>query len=294
MKRPTLEHRYSHRYMDSARWDDFIPRDDDIVVCTSYKAGTTWTQMICALILFQKPKLERPLTEYSPWLDRRGTPVEEVLAALDAQTHRRFIKSHAPLDAMPYFDSTTYLYVGRDPRDTLLSMLNQMQNTRPEEMARMLSEPGAPPDLPEIELPQDPDEIFRLWLTRSSFWNFRHLSNVHFLHYEDLLSDLDGEMRRVAAILGVAVDEASWPALVEAATFDAMRSNADQLAPEVTENVWKDNANFFRTGKSGQWRGVFSPESLALYDEIKIERVGPDLAHWLEVGTRASFDPKTR
>jgi len=101
-------------------------------------------------------------------------------------------------------------------------------------------------------------------------------------------------MRRVAAILGVEVDEAIWPALVEAATFDAMRSNADQLAPEVAEKMWKHNADFFRTGASGQWRGVFSPESLALYDEVKIDRVGRDLAHWLEVGTRRSFDPKAR
>jgi aryl sulfotransferase len=313
MKRPTIEHRYNLPIMDSARWDGFEPREDDILVCTSYKAGTTWTQMICALLLFQKPKLEKPISDYSPWLDRRGVPIEDIFARYEAQTHRRFIKSHSPLDAMPFFESATYLYVGRDPRDTLLSMLNHMRNTRPEAMERIASDPDAPAGPPPGELPEDPDEIFRAWLTRSAipwekdgfpffshfrhaqtFWNFRALPNIHFLHYEDLLRDLDGEMRRVAEILGVPIDEAIWPQLVEAATFDSMRENADRVAPEAANNFWKRNEDFFRTGKSGQWRGVFSEESLALYDSVKIERVGEELARWLEVGTHASFDPKTR
>ncbi len=50
-RRPKLLHIYSSPIMNSARWEGFDPRPDDILVCTSYKAGTTWMQMICALLV---------------------------------------------------------------------------------------------------------------------------------------------------------------------------------------------------------------------------------------------------
>ena len=86
---------------DSTRWEGFSFREGDIVVTTPPKCGTTWTQMICGLLIFQKPELPAPLAELSPWLDMLTRPREEVFAQLQAQTHRRFIKSHTPLDGLP-------------------------------------------------------------------------------------------------------------------------------------------------------------------------------------------------
>ena len=43
---------YQSHHFDSTRWDYFEPRDDDIIIATSYKAGTTWTQAIVAHLLF--------------------------------------------------------------------------------------------------------------------------------------------------------------------------------------------------------------------------------------------------
>ena len=54
-------------------------------------------------------------------------------------------------------------------------------------------------------------------------WPHRGLPNLYFLHYRDLRLDLEGEMRRLARFLGIRVAPAAWPALVEAASFDAMR-----------------------------------------------------------------------
>ena len=68
------------------------------------------------------------------------------------------------------------------------------------------------------------------------------------LHYDDLKADLDGQMRVVAAQLGIPVDEARWRALVDAATFDRMRANADRVAPDTTNQIWQDNQQFFHRG----------------------------------------------
>ena len=51
-------------------------------------------------------------------------PIDDVVAALDAQQHRRFIKTHTPLDGLELDERVTYLVVGRDPRDAAVSMLN--------------------------------------------------------------------------------------------------------------------------------------------------------------------------
>ncbi|MBT5178492.1 MAG: sulfotransferase domain-containing protein, partial [Rhodospirillaceae bacterium] len=38
--------------MDSTYWNDFEIRDDDIIVSTWQKAGTTWVQQILAQFIF--------------------------------------------------------------------------------------------------------------------------------------------------------------------------------------------------------------------------------------------------
>ncbi len=63
---------YDHPVWDSARWQGFEPRVGDILICTPYKAGTTWMQMICALLVFQRTEFHLPLAEISPWMDLKG------------------------------------------------------------------------------------------------------------------------------------------------------------------------------------------------------------------------------
>ena len=126
--KPSVEHRYKSLIFDSERWSRFTPRDGDVVVCTCYKAGTTWTQMMCALLIHQSPELPSPLAELSPWLDMQLSPIDEVIANFESQTTRRVIKTHTPLDGFPYFDNVSYVYCTRDPRDIFMSMQNHVAN----------------------------------------------------------------------------------------------------------------------------------------------------------------------
>ena len=83
--------RYQSSDEDSARWTGFPYRDGDIVISTRSKTGTTWVQMICALLVFQTPELPAPLAELSPWVEWLILPREEMIARLQAQQHRRFV-----------------------------------------------------------------------------------------------------------------------------------------------------------------------------------------------------------
>jgi hypothetical protein len=46
--KPVRRHVYRNHHLDSTRWDRFEHRRDDIIISTSYKAGTTWMQTIVA------------------------------------------------------------------------------------------------------------------------------------------------------------------------------------------------------------------------------------------------------
>jgi aryl sulfotransferase len=303
--------RYRSFAYDSARWEGFALRPGDIVISTPPKAGTTWTQRICALLIFGTPKLDKPLDLVSPWIDMLTRPVDEVFADLEAQTHRRFVKTHTPLDGLPWDDSVTYLCVGRDPRDIALSWDNHIHNLDPvaffsarertvgkdEELMERLAQGMA-------EMPPTEAERFWRWVDSeappeedagslaaalnhlSTFWKVRHEPNVLMMHYSDMKRDLAAEMRRLAKHLGIAIPEDSWPELVEAATFDRMRKEADRVAPGTSESIWQSNSNFFHRGTTGQWRSVMTESDEPRYAARVRGLTDPELARWAHEGSR--------
>ena len=298
--------RYRDVVTDNARWDGFRFRDDDIVISTPAKCGTTWTQMMCALLVFQATQFDRPLDLISPWLDMVTRDRAGVVADLEAQEHRRFIKTHTPLDGLPWDERVTYITVGRDPRDVALSMDNHMANL---DLDVLLAARGAVvgnDDLAEL-FPEGPPipaatEIERFWAWvdaddarvnglrptlhhLDTFWSARDRSNVVLLHYDDLKRDLEGQMRGLASRLDIDVPDDRWPELVEAATFARMRQRADVVAPNTSDTLWHDNGRFFHSGTSGQWRELLSDDDLHRY-AARVAQIGldPELVEWAHSG----------
>lgn len=303
MERPQRIHTYTDVIADSARWDRFKPRKGDIIVATPAKCGTTWTQMICALLVHQSPHLPQPLTVLSRWLDRHTEPVEDVIAHFDNQPFRRIIKTHTPLDGLPYYDEVTYVFCARDPRDAFLSMVDHRHNLSQKTMEDVRRRGNMPEN---FSLTGGANEMFPLWLTRgpqpwmddgfpsgsvlylsNTYWRFRHLPNIVMLHYHDLTEDRDGQMRRLSAALGIAVDEKTWPSLVQAAGFTEMKSHASENAPGAHLGEWANDNDFFRKARNGEWHTVLTPENLALYDKVSAARLDPGLKLWLEGGCKA-------
>ena len=295
--------RYQSFLTDSARWEGFELRPGDIIISVPAKSGTTWTQTICALLIFQTPEFPASIDQLSPWMEMRLRRKAEVWEMYGRQTNRRFFKSHSPLDGLPTGEGITYLCVGRDPRDVALSWNNHMNNLDLEKLFSTLAgalEPddnfGPPPPRPVFT---DEREAVAHWIDDDSpvegvsmsltgvvhhlkgFWEARHRDDVVVLHYDDLQVDLEGEMRRLAGRLGIKVPEERWPALVKAATFSEMRGRAERVAPDTANRIWKSTEDFFKRGTSGQWSEVFDTELLARY-EAKLRELAPaDLVEWL-------------
>jgi aryl sulfotransferase len=302
---------YKNPAWDSTRWSGFEFRADDILICTPPKSGTTWMQMLCAMLVFGDVEFDRPLTEISPWLEFRTTAVAEVFSALEAQQHRRFIKTHTPLDGLPSVEGVTYVCVARDPRDVALSYQHHAANLdRAVVMAALQQAEGAgdPAEVvsPFVKPPDDPTERFWLWVDTASgfagptlaeillqietFWDRRERRDVALFHYSDVLLDLPGQIRRLADVLAVDVSDEQVERFAEAATFDRMKERADDLAPDVTKGLWHNNQEFFHRGSNGQWQDLIDHDGLDRYKRRVADLVGPDVAAWAHTGW-LGFDP---
>lgn len=292
---PEVPTRYRSPDEDSARWLGFPFREGDIVISTRSKSGTTWMQMICALLVFRNPGLPAPLSELSPWLDWLITPRDEVFARLAAQKHRRFIKTHTPLDGIPIDALATYIVVARHPLDMAVSLYHQGDNLDRERIRGLTGQHGpepAPSPRPplrewllswidrDVEPREQLDSLPGVMWHLSDAWARRGEPNVVLVHYDDLSDDLEGEMCRLAARLGIDPPRETWPQLVEAATFEHMRSRARQLAPDPS-GVLKDHAAFFRRGTSGSGRELLTAEELAQYRMRAAQLASPELLTWL-------------
>jgi aryl sulfotransferase len=310
--RPALRE-YRTWAMDSRRWAEYEPGPDDIVIATPPKCGTTWTQQIVAALVFQDPQ-PRPLPVVSPWLEVRVAGLAEAaLASLRTQTHRRFIKTHLPVDGLPLYDEVRYLHVARDGRDAAMSMHNHFTGYTPAQLADFdrvgLEDPLVGRPYPRF--PDDPAEYFRIWIStpaaagqtegtphasffdfEAGFWAERRRTNVLLVHYADLKADLDAEMRRIAAFLDIAVDEAVWPSLLASASFETMQAAGGELMPFTRTMFAEGPQRFFNKGVNGRWRGVLTNDDLALYDAKVREKFTPGLAAWLEAGRHAAGDPR--
>jgi aryl sulfotransferase len=140
----TLFH-YTSDDEDSARWWRFPLRDGDTIVSTRSKSGTTWMQMICLPLVFQTPVLPDALGQLSPWLDWLPRPEDDMRALLEAQTHRRVIKTHTPLDGVPQDARVTYIVVARHPLDTAISLYHHSNNLNRDRLRILMDRGRATP-----------------------------------------------------------------------------------------------------------------------------------------------------
>jgi aryl sulfotransferase len=296
--------------MESSRWAGFPVRPDDIVIATYSKCGTTWTQRIVDLLVFQDPA-PRPVFLTSIWLDARiFAPHEQNMATLEAQTHRRFIKSHLPLDALPLWDTVKYIHVARDGRDAFMSWHNHLLGMNPDfRPPSGADEAAAAPPRPPV--PEDPSEFFQAWIAEAeadlgpgpdhglsyfdfenTYWAERSRRNLLLVHYNDLKADLAGEMRRISAFLGIDTPEGRLPTLAAAAEFGAMKADGAALMPGIEALFDRGAERFLNKGTNGRWKDALTPADLARYDAVARRKLSPSLAAWLEHGRRVAGEPR--
>ncbi len=179
---PQVLNTYLHPMLDSTHWQQhYQPRNDDIIISTSIKSGTTWMLAIVVILIFQGKDVPSP-PMVAPWLDMRHPRLtEEILAIiLEAQQHRRVIKSHLALDGLPYYQQVKYIIVTRDARDVFMSLHNHHSNYTENVI------PAINAHWDGDRFPACPDDIrmfWRDWITKGWFeWEsegYPYWGNLH-------------------------------------------------------------------------------------------------------------------
>ncbi len=287
---------YRSPVADNSRWAGFTPRPNDIFICTPAKCGTTWTQTIVASLLWPDGDMPEPVIAMSPWIEAQFDPIDEVLARLEAQPHRRFIKTHTPADGIPFFSGAKYVFVARDGRDAFMSMCNHMERFRTDVREELNVKAAAAGVMEMPEWTGDVHGFFAVWLPVmgmlehvAGFWERRADPNLLLVHYNDLKADLAGEMQRIATFLDIEVPRPKWAAVVERCTFESMRSRGSEIGD--FERLFEGGAeSFIFKGTNGRWRDVLTPQEIEAYASRVAELLPPAGADWLGGGRRGG-DP---
>lgn len=306
IKWPRKKREIQTAVVDSTRWNEFHFRNDDIVIVTFGKAGTTWTQQIVGQLVLGSPEGLAAAGE-SPWLDMRAFPIEEVLGLLESQQHRRYIKTHLPVDALPFSRRAKYIYVGRDARDIVWSAYNHQAGFTQEALDMFNDLPGRvgpkithpPCDVRDyylhfLEFDDFPGfEFGGLWEHTQGWYDLRDLPNVLLVHFNNLKANMGREIRRIARFLDVEVDRNTWPQILERCSFDYMQREAKKN--QMLENLFSGGGGrFIHKGTNGRWKDVLTAREIARCDEVAARHLTPDCARWLKTGKLPSARPHTR
>lgn len=292
---PKKTREFHNHHFDSTVWNDFQFRDDDIIIATYAKSGTTWLQQIICQLIFQGEE-GHIVGELSPWLDVRMIPNEAKLQMMEAQQHRRFIKTHLPVDALVFSSKARYLYIARDGRDVVWSFYNHHANANEGWYKALNETPGLVG--PPIEKPVDSiHQYFLDWLEKDGFpfwpywenirgwWQIRHLPNVLLLHYADLKKDPEGQIRTIADFIDNPVSEENWPKVIEHSSFDYMKKHAAETVPGGGIFFTGGAETFLHSGTNKRWQNTLTEEDIQNYEERALRELGQECANWLAKGS---------
>lgn len=276
--------------VDSTRWNEFCFREKDIVIATFGKTGTTWVQQIVGQLIFQGSE-DVSVGAISPWIEYRGNPWSDVQAELQRQKHRRFVKTHLPHDALPYFDKAYYIYVARNAKDQIWSAHNHLVNLNATSLVHRskqdheLAQGGMDVRAYYHELlNRDGRDAWPYWSHVLSWWNARHLPNVLLVHFARLKADIRTEIMRIAKFLEIDAPEDLIRKVIEHTHFDYMKRNADKIVGGSASPLRGGASTLINLGTNGRWAAVLSDDEVAKCERVAARHLPRDCMNWLSAG----------
>lgn len=306
---PVLTKHYHSHHLNSDGWDAVKYREGDIVIGTCIKAGTTWTQTIVANLLtggdLEKLGVNESngvgILDSSPWIDNRilALPVRDAGLA-ESLPSRRTLKTHLPLDGIPYSPDVKYIYVARDMRDVAWSCWNHW-NAYTDLMRHLLNDmPGrVGPEIPhpgnwtvkeffDLMIDDEADWYPVYWScyhNLATWWQYKHLPNVLLVHYEEMKQNKEQTLRKFADFLEIELAEENLPRMLSQIDFKWMKDHEVQVLGGAAGLFEK--SRFINKGQKDYWKDELSAREVELYEEYSVKRLGREAAEWMMTGPQA-------
>ncbi len=250
-------------------------RPTDIVIAPFSKSGTTWLQQIAHTLRTRGDMDFDDISRVCPWIESST----DLGLDLDAgqRANPRVFKSHLDANRIP--GGGRYIVACRDPKDVAWSLYKFMEG--------WTLEPGAVPldDFVRaafIARDSEPGDGGRgYWTHLRSWWARRRDPDVLFMAYEHMCADLPGSIRKVAAFMGIELDEELRAIAEEHASLAFMRAHEDRFDDRLMRErsvavaglPADSDSSKVRGGGAGESRARLGPEVVAMLDAIWRERI---------------------
>jgi hypothetical protein len=223
---------------------------DDTFIVSYPRSGNTWTRFLIANLVFPSENvafanIERLIPDTSSQSNR----------ALKRTPRPRIIKSHQ------YFDPRypRVLYIVRDPRDLVLSYYNFQRKYR--QIADNYPLADYVDDFVKGRLIS---ADWGSWGENVASWIYTRQNQSSFLlmRYEDMKSDTEGQLRRIAAFLGLDATPERLQRAIDASSSERMRAmERTQSDQWVATKKHRKDIPFVGAATSGRWQSEL-PEAL--------------------------------
>ena len=225
---------------------------DDTFIVSYPRSGNTWTRFLVANLVHP----EQPVTFAN---------IEKLIPDCEAMSSRyvkrvprpRIIKSHEYFD--PRYKKVTYIV--RDPRDVALSYYDFSRKYRHIEDSYPL-----PRFVSDFVAGRLSSFDWGTWGENVASWFYTRNGRPEFLllRYEDMLSNTQSELAKVARFLNIEATPGRLAGAVERSSADRMRKlEASQGEQWVATKNKRSDIPFVRTASSGLWKDKLPASSIA-------------------------------
>lgn len=247
------------------KFGDYVPDADDVLICSYFKSGTNWTMHIAVQIAWRGQASFDHIHDLVPWPElpdrmRYAVPVTDDSVRRGSPTGLRVIKTHLPLEKIPFVSPARYIWVVRDPKDVFVSSYHFVRST-------MLG-PLMPSVQKWLDLFLSGDTPLGSWAGHlQGGWLNRHRDNLLFLTYEEMKADLPGTVDRMARFMGVDLTPEEQGRVVEQTSYTYMKENAHKFDVPGGGAPWASGSGaMIRRGRAGS-----SHELLSDTDQCRID-----------------------
>ncbi|XP_069840579.1 sulfotransferase 1C4-like isoform X2 [Dendropsophus ebraccatus] len=252
-------------------WDqiyNFQAREDDILIATFPKAGTSWIQEIVDLIMLNgdvERSMQAPCFVRVPFIDINVKPMPSGVEAANAMKSQRLLKTHLQIHLIPpsfWEKNVKVIYFARNAKDCMASFFHFQK------MNRILPDPGTW------------DEYFFTFLSGNVSWGswFDHVigwwkakdkHQILYLFYEDMKEDPKREIRKISKFLDKDLTEEALNTICHHTSFAIMKENPMANYSAMPSFIFDQSISpFMRKGKVGDWKNHFLVAQNIIFDEI--------------------------
>lgn len=216
------------------------------------KAGSTWVRYFLCEILCQRSVHENSSMDVTNQLMPEFAH-SSLFLPWGFEECPRIIKTHQKHNFI--FGKKAAVLIIRDPRDIVVSYYHYAAGSKDYNFEGSVS-----------DMLRHPKMGAEACLSHYASWeNFAQL----ILKYEDIKAATLEQFSKLLDFYGIERSESEIQQAIEASDFSAMKKA--QAKSQTLKAEFKEGHQFVRSGKSAQWKELFSPKDIAYYDALRVK-----------------------